>query len=166
MKTINTPASFYSAETYTSDESLGWLMQRLKQSIVHMADQSMCKHDLTHNQWGTMFRLHMLGSVTTASLCREMEVDAGAMSRMLDRLEAKGLIVRERSQDDRRVVMVSLSGAGKQLAAELPGVLSHVFNAHLSGFTYEEWRTLINLMQRMLANGEALRACSKEDKDA
>jgi len=166
MSSSKDPVNFYRADTYSSDESLGWLLQRMKQSIVHLADQSMCKHDLTHNQWGTMFRLHVLGPVTTAALCRDLEVDAGAMSRMLDRLEAKGLIQRERSTGDRRVVMVSLSDSGKRLASKLPGVLSNVFNAHLAGFTHEEWRTLISLMQRVLANGDALRACSKEDTDA
>ncbi|MDL5033401.1 MarR family transcriptional regulator [Pelomonas sp. APW6] len=156
------PASFYSADTYRSQDSIGWLMHRIKQSIVHLADKRLCQHDLTHAQWAPMLRLRLHGPSSTLQLSKDLDVDAGALSRLLDRLEAKGLVVRERSSTDRRVVQVSLSEEGQRVTAELPAVLSEVFNAHLAGFTEAEWRTLIELLQRLVANGEALRESSKE----
>jgi len=40
-----------------------------------------------------------------------------------------------------------------------------VFNAHLAGFSMEEWRTLLSLLSRMLANGEALRQAAPESSE-
>ena len=77
------------------------------------------------------------------------------MTRLLDRLEAKNLCHRERSAEDRRVVMVSLTEEGREVTAEMTAVLSDVFNEHLTGFSEDEWRLLIKLLQRLLANGEA-----------
>lgn len=149
---------FYSPGKYPRSESLGWLLRRLKQSIVGAADVHLGEHGLTHAQWGPLLSLHMNGASSVAQLVRELDTDAGAMSRLLDRLEAKNLCHRDRSAEDRRVVMVSLTEEGREVTAEMTAVLSDVFNAHLDGFSEDEWRLLIKLLQRLLANGEALQA--------
>jgi DNA-binding MarR family transcriptional regulator len=92
---------------------------------------------------------------TVAELARECQLDAGAMTRLLDRLEAKGLCRRVRSVADRRVVNIELTADGKQVAAGIPQVLSRVQNAHLAGFTREEFETLKGLLRRILENGKA-----------
>ena len=149
---------FYSPGNYQRCDSLGWLLRRLKQSIVGAADVHLAEHDLTHAQWGPLLSLHMNGPSSVAYLVRELDTDAGAMTRLLDRLEAKNLCQRERSAEDRRVVMVSLTEEGLKVTAEMTAVLSDVFNAHLDGFSEDEWRLLVKMLQRLLANGEALQA--------
>lgn len=149
---------FYTPGNYDRTESLGWLLRRLKQSIVSAADVHLGEHGLTHAQWGPMLTLRLCGTSSVAHLVRELDTDAGAMTRLLDRLEAKGLCKRDRSAEDRRVVMVSLSEEGLRVTAEVTAVLSDVFNAHLDGFSEDEWRLLIKMLQRLLANGEALQA--------
>ena len=151
------PVEFYRADTFSSDLSLGWLMRQIKQSMVAHADKFLGQHDLTHAQWAPMLRLRAVGPMSSAALARELAMDGGAMTRLLDRLEAKGLVQRERSVEDRRVVVVSLSPAGEQAMAGMPAVLSQIFNAHLAGFTQEEFHTLLALLQRIVANGHALR---------
>ena len=84
------------------------------------------------------------------------------MTRAIDRLEAKGLLRRDRSQLDRRVVDLRLTDAGRDAAQLVPPVLAEVLNAHLAGFSPAEWRQLIDLLQRMLANGEVMREAGKE----
>ncbi|MCH7345354.1 MarR family transcriptional regulator [Pelomonas sp. CA6] len=150
------PARFYRADSFSSEESLGWLMRQIKQSMVAEADRVLGPHDLTHAQWPVLLRLRFGGPTASAALARDLAMDGGAMTRLLDRLEAKGLIQRERSSEDRRVVTVSLSEAGHRRLRKAPEVLSEVFNAHLAGFTETEFRTLIHLLQRMVANGQAL----------
>ncbi len=150
-------AEFYSADNFQCEPSLGWMLRQIKQSMVCQADKLLGKHDLTHAQWAPMLRLRFHGSMSSAALARELAMDGGAMTRLLDRLEAKGLVQRERSVEDRRVVMVALSEAGRNAMAAAPGVLSQVFNAHLAGFTDQEFRTLVDLLQRMVANGHAIR---------
>ncbi|MET0209942.1 MAG: MarR family transcriptional regulator [Burkholderiaceae bacterium] len=151
------PADFYSADNFACEPSLGWLLRQIKQSMVCQADKMLGKHDLTHAQWAPMLRLRFNGPMSSAALARELAMDGGAMTRLLDRLEAKSLVQRERSVEDRRVVMVSLTETGVSAMSAAPGVLSHVFNMHLGGFTDQEFRTLISLLQRVVANGHAIR---------
>ena len=81
--------------------------------------------------------------------------DPGAMTRLLDRLEAKGFCRRERSTDDRRVVRVELTPEGEVAAQEVPIVLAQVLNEHLAGFSKTEWAQLKDMLRRMVSNGEA-----------
>lgn len=158
------PADFYSADSFTREPSLGWLLRQIKQSMICQADKLLGKHDLTHAQWAPMLRLRFNGPMSSAALARELAMDGGAMTRLLDRLEAKGLIRRDRSVEDRRVVMVSLTEHGVTAMSQAPGVLSQVFNAHLAGFSDQEFRQLIDLLQRMVANGHAIRDASRESE--
>jgi DNA-binding MarR family transcriptional regulator len=75
------------------------------------------------------------------------------MTRMLDRLVDQGLIRRDRSDEDRRIIHLSLTEAGEALRPRLSPVAVEVLNQHLQGFTAEEAATLTNLLQRLLANG-------------
>jgi DNA-binding MarR family transcriptional regulator len=77
------------------------------------------------------------------------------MTRLLDRLEAKGFCRRQRSTDDRRVVRVELTPEGEVAAQEVPIVLAQVLNEHLAGFSKTEWSQLKDMLRRMVTNGEA-----------
>ena len=151
------PADFYRAAGYCAEESVGYLMKRIMMSIVSQADKRLDLHGLTSAQWGPLVRLQTVGGATVAELARWLNVDAGAMTRLLDRLEKKGLCKRVRSTEDRRVVRVELTPDGEAAIAEVPAVLSEVLNAHLAGFSKTEWLALRNYLQRMLEAGEALR---------
>ena len=148
---------FYKAETLSTDTSVGLLLKQVLHSVVQQIDRRLVAHDLTHAQWVPLYKLYRGECTTMAELARGLNADPGAMTRALDRLEAKGLVKRERSLEDRRVVHLALTDEGRRVAPIVPAALAEVLNAHLAGFTHEEWTVLINLLQRMLANGEALR---------
>jgi DNA-binding MarR family transcriptional regulator len=152
---------FYKANQYERDESVGYLLGRAKQCIMQAADDRLAGHDLTSSQWMPLLKLSMCGPNPVANLVRELDIDAGAVTRLLDRLEAKGLVRRERSSEDRRVVLIHLTEAGSAIADDLKTVIADVFNAHLEGFSKEEWQLLLQLLKRFVANGEALREKNK-----
>ena len=147
----------YAAGTFTPDQSVGYLMRQVLNSIRSQADARLAPCDMTYVQWLPLYKLMLQEGATTASLARELAIDPGAMTRSVDRLVAKGLVRRERSQQDRRVVHLELTADGRSAAQRVPAVLSEVLNAHLHGFSDAEWRQLLQLLQRMQANGEALR---------
>ena len=154
------PVSFYGG-SYSADESVGYLMRRVLQSIAQQADTRLAPHGLTHGQWMPLFILLKAGGAgTVAHVARCINVDPGAATRMLDRLEKKGFVSRSRSTEDRRVVNVTLTESGRQVADEVPRVLSQVLNEHLAGFSHDEWQTLLSLLRRMLVNAELLQAAA------
>ena len=147
----------YDRATYSRDKSMGYLMRRISQLMVGEVDRRLECSGLTHAQWAPLFLIHRGEANTLAALARELQVDAGALTRTLDRLEAKGLCRRERSAEDRRVVHLSLTPQGQQAAEPVPGILCDVSNALLRGFTAAEWETLMTFLRRVAANAEALR---------
>ncbi len=148
-------ASFYRAEGYCAEESVGYLMKRVLMAIAQAADKRLEPQGITHAQWGPLFVMLGSGPSTVAELARQLQTDPGAMTRLLDRLESKGFCRRERSTDDRRVVNIVLTPEGQTAAELVPTELSQVLNDHLAGFTKAEWTQLKSFLQRMLANAEA-----------
>ncbi len=157
MTRIALPADFYQAASYCAEDSIGYMMKRITMSIVFQADKRLEVHGLTSAQWGPLMRLRTTGGSTVAELARWLNVDAGAMTRLLDRLEKKALCKRVRSTEDRRVVQVELTADGEAAIAHVPAVLAEVLNRHLAGFSKTEWQALRGYLQRMLESGEVMR---------
>ena len=147
---------FYDGAQYDYTHGVGHQLFQLLHTMRRQVDQRMAEHDLTDAQWRPVWLLAIGRVSTPLELARELEMDPGAMSRLIDRLAAKGLIERERSAADRRVVHLRLTPAGKAVAAQVPHVLADVNNHFLAGFSKTEWRQLLDLIARMQANGQAL----------
>nr|WP_294524216.1 MarR family winged helix-turn-helix transcriptional regulator [uncultured Rhodopila sp.] len=154
MPPFNDPATpIYASETYTPVGSIGRLIADAAAMLSRAIDRRAREVGLTGPQWVMLMRIaHGMGS-TAAELCRTIGYDSGSMTRMLDRLVDQGLIRRDRSDEDRRIIHLSLTEAGEALRPRLSPVAVEVLNQHLRGFTAEEAATLTNLLQRLLANG-------------
>jgi DNA-binding MarR family transcriptional regulator len=156
MTEITPPCTFYRAESYKPEDSIGYLMRQILSMVAHDIERHLAHTDLTNAQWVPLFKLHIGKASTVAELARECNLDAGAMTRMLDRLEAKGLCRRVRSETDRRVVNIELTAAGSNAASDIPEILSGVQNAHLAGFSAEEFQTLRQYLRRILTNAQSI----------
>lgn len=147
---------FYDGNTYDVAASIGHRLIHVMTLMRREVETRMAEHGLTDAQWKPLWMLQMGRASNAIELAREMMVDAGAITRMLDRLEAKGLIERVRSETDRRVVHLRLTEAGATAAAQVPYVLAAVNNDFLRGFSAKEFEQLRALLDRMHANGSAL----------
>jgi DNA-binding MarR family transcriptional regulator len=147
-------AGFYRPDSYRPDDSVAYLMRRLITSFASEVQHELDPRGLTNAQWVPLYKLHMGHGTTAAELARHCQMDAGAMTRTLDRLEAKGLVSRVRSSEDRRVVNLALTDEGRQAAGHIPQALCKVLNAHLKGFTAEEVELLKSMLLRMIDNGQ------------
>src|SRR3546814_2219137 len=78
------------------------------------ADAIFAPHDISFVQWIAMLRLREGQALTASDLCRAMRHDNGALTRILDQLEERGFLIRNRSQQDRRVVELELTEAGNR----------------------------------------------------
>ncbi|MGC1175406.1 MarR family winged helix-turn-helix transcriptional regulator [Polaromonas sp.] len=153
---------FYRAEGYKPDESVGYLMRRILSLIAQGVERELEPKGLTNAQWVPLLKLYMGSASTVAELARECDLDAGSMTRLLDRLEAKDLCRRIRSSEDRRVVNLELTDAGRIAAKEIPVILSRIQNEHLAGFSVEEWQTLKSYLRRIFETAQSLQAAAEK----
>lgn len=148
----------YDGANYEVAESVGHHLVSLVQMMRREVELRMARHDLTDAQWKPLWLLKLGRASSAIELAREMAVDAGSVTRMVDRLEAKGLLERVRSATDRRIVHLRLTAAGDTVARKVPFVLAAVNNEFLRGFSEPEWKQLRRLLGRMADNGAALQA--------
>lgn len=134
-------------------ESIGYLIKIAHQTILRNTDNELQPYGLTAPQWAPLLVLSKRKADTVAGCAREIDVDTGAMTRMLDRLEAKGFVSRKRSCEDRRIVHVKLTKAGHDIVKLIPPSICRVLNRHLAGFSKTEFETLKGLLCRFVMNG-------------
>lgn len=142
----------YSASSFTCSSSIGYL---LKISHVMMLDWAMAafaEHDLSFIQWLALMKLRE-GKVATASdLCKAMHYDNGSVTRLLDQLEERGLLRRERSKSDRRVILLKLTPVGEKKMADLIPVAVEGLNSALGDFSKAEFAQLSRLLNKLIAS--------------
>ena len=152
-------AKIYDVETYQPGNCVGQLLYRVKAAQMNALDEVLAKNpdlaplEISAAQYvviSVLAKSECMDSV--AQLCKDLPYDAGAMTRMLDRLEAKGLISRRRCPDDRRVVKLELTEAGRVALPKMRECSVQVLNHFLRGFSQAEARQLESFMVRMLQN--------------
>ena len=147
------PVAHYTGERYSVDDSYGYLLRQVQASLLRHIERRVTSLDLTAQQWGPLFLMSQGKGDTAAALARALDTDTGAMTRMLDRLERKGLVRRKRSAGDRRVVHLELTSEGRQAIALVPFAIAEVLNLHLAGFSESDVRQLKRFLRRMIENG-------------
>ena len=147
-----TVPDFYRGDQWSAEESIGYLLRTTVSTLMRAAETAMRPHGLTSVQWAPLMIISRGGNPTAASLARDLNTDTGAMTRMLDRLEAKGLLMRTRSATDRRVVELTLTDQGRELTTQIPHHLAAVYNNHLAGFSNEEFNLLKQMLRRIIGN--------------
>jgi len=133
--------------------SVGYLMARARASLLAGLDAELARFGLNAMQYAVLKHLADGNARTAADLCRHMYYDTGSMTRILDRLEEKGLLRRERCEDDRRVVFLRVAAAGRAQLPRLRAVGSRVLDEHLAGFNAAEVESLKTYLGRMIENG-------------
>lgn len=156
---LSSEARIYDLETYQPANCVGQLMYRVKAAHMSALDEALARHpdlaplEISAAQYVTISVLAKCGDESAAAqLCKDLSYDAGAMTRMVDRLEAKGLISRCRCPEDRRLVKIKLTEAGLAALPKLRECSVQVLNHFLRGFSHEEARQLESFLVRMLQN--------------
>ena len=142
----------YDVKTFQPGSSVGYLVNRVRTELLAAIDKELEPFDVTSSQYIIMGHLVYSLADSASGLCKGIAYDPGAMTRMVDRLEAKNLIRRVRSEDDRRAVKLELTSEGKELFPKMRVKVVGVLNHLMRDFTPGEARQLESLLQRMLAN--------------
>ena len=147
--------ALFRVEDYRMCESVGYLVGRAKTALSMAIEQEVAQMDVTHSQASCLVLLANGRCQTATDLGRELNTDIGSLTRMLSRMEKRGLIERVRSESDRRVVHLEVTEAGRDLADRMPAIYTHVLNRFFAGFTPGDVDTLRGLLKRILDNGAA-----------
>lgn len=134
----------------TLDTLLSWRLVVAGRLVRTMADSRLDAQAGGSPALGALLRLAEDDGISQAELARRQRVEAPSMCRMVDRLEREGLVTRERDQDDRRVIRVRLTEAGRAAADAGRDTVKDLEERAFSALSADERLVLADLLGRVL----------------
>ena len=159
-------SDIYDSTSFQPGRHIGALVSRVKVEMLAALDRELAQDKRLAPLEMSAAQYIIVANLATgpgepksaADLCKVISYDAGAMTRMLDRLEAKGLIRRTRSAQDRRLLNLELTEEGRAAFPRMREISMSNANRFLRGFSKAEARQLEGFLNRMLENGESMEA--------
>jgi MarR family transcriptional regulator, multiple antibiotic resistance protein MarR len=145
-------SDIYDPKTFGRRENFGYLVKQVLKELYYAVDRELAPLDMTAAQFSILSHLVHKELDSASGLCKGLDYDPGAMTRMIDRLEAKGLLRRVRSREDRRAVDLELTAEGEAAFPRMEARVVGVLNRFLKGFSKTEARQLEDMLMRMLGN--------------
>lgn len=133
-------------------DCINFQLTTVQSSVFSYFKSVLAKYDVTPSQYALLSCLWEKDGQPVSQLAQAMCLDPSSMSGLLTRAEAKGLISRQFSLEDRRTVMVHLSDLGRSLQAGITQTIEEA-NAHtLRGFSAEERDVLRQCLNKLTMN--------------
>jgi DNA-binding MarR family transcriptional regulator len=142
----------YRAESYKARSSIGYLIKRAHSLLIDQLEAAVAGSDITATQWVVLMHLRDGLAINASDLCAQLRHDSGALTRVIDQLEARGLVQRERSREDRREVQLRLTDAGIETVASLIPTVVDKFNFALRDFSRAEASELNRLLIKLITS--------------
>jgi DNA-binding MarR family transcriptional regulator len=125
-------------------------LRKARNLLTTKTDVALAGTGVSSSQVGALLLLAMGMAHTSAELSRLLGLDPGFITRLVDRLESQRLVCRKRDSMNRRVVNLTLTDAGREVAAQIEEIVPEVLNEHLSRFTPSEFVALCELLRKLL----------------
>ena len=125
-------------------------VRRLRGRETHRSEQ------LSYAQYGLLFGLAWMCERSARDLAEHADLTPATVAQMLESLETHGLVTRTRSEQDRRVVLSSLTERGEQLVAARHAQMEPRWRAALDGFDDTELIVAARVMDRLADYFDAL----------
>ncbi len=139
----------YTRDNFQLTQSVGFHLNRARNSLLMEMDAALRPLDITGQQMGILLSLTRGVASTPLEISKVLGIDTGLMTRMLDKLESKGLLQRQRSVEDRRVIHLIVTDKGREIAERIPDIAPEVLNHRLRHFSGDEFREFLRLLQKL-----------------
>ncbi len=105
--------------------------------------------DLTGPQLTVVKMLEQIGELSLSELSERIRAQNSTVTGIIDRMEREGLVTRERSKEDRRVVYIKLTDKGRELAREIPVEPMEIFRSALETLSAQDMKDLMRIMTKV-----------------
>ena len=139
----------------------GHYIRRLQQIAVAIFLQETEKHGVTPVQYAALHKIGNAPGIDQRTLARSIGLDTSTTAGVIDRLEARGLMRRSASPEDRRVRLLSLTDAGQDLLEDLEPDMLKAQDRILAPLPKAERAEFLRMLRTLVtANNEMSRAPS------
>ena len=144
--------------TETIEREIYLLLQHLSGELIHELATLLKLAGITPEQYHVLRILEDAGAVGTqpSTIGERSPVGDPDITRLLDRLEERGLARRSREATDRRIVTARITSAGRRLLASLEGPVGNLHTRQLEPLGKQGLRDLRRLLQKAAAVGPVI----------
>ncbi|MES2979958.1 MAG: MarR family transcriptional regulator [Pseudomonadota bacterium] len=146
------------------DRMPGHAIRRLHQIAVGIAHQEAHELNITPVQYGVLQSVSNHPGTDQRSLATMVALDTSTTAGVVDRLEARGLVTRSASPDDKRVRLLTLTPAGQQLLAEAIPRMERVQAMLLAPLTPTQRKEFVRLLDILVSTNHELSRAHSEKK--
>lgn len=139
----------YSVENYSPGANVGYWLKRTHALMLDIVEPVLEAHGFSFVQYVVLAWLREGIAVNPREFCTRYRHDSGAMTRLLDQLEERGLLERVRENRDRRKVELKLTDAGRAAVESLIPLVVANLNRALADFTADEVQELTRLLLKL-----------------
>ncbi|CAN5359546.1 MarR family winged helix-turn-helix transcriptional regulator [soil metagenome] len=133
-------------------DTIGFLLGEATRIMRNRFDEYAQTKGITRPQWLVLIALMRQEPVNQTTLANYLEVEAMSLCRMADRLQAAGMLERRPDPTDRRVRLLYLSPAARELLGELRRHGAKVMEVATSGFTERQKDEFVESLEKVRAN--------------
>jgi DNA-binding MarR family transcriptional regulator len=126
-------------------------IRRLMQGSERYTKEINKKYNVSAAQVNCLLALQEYGPLPPSQIAKMILVNSSTVTGIIDRLEQKGLVERQRISQDRRVITVQLTESGKRLAENAPPPIQQKIIDGLRKLTQQEIEHIVNALN-MLTN--------------
>ena len=137
------------------DASLPMMLYRVLDSIMPHYRALFAEYGLTEQQWRVLRTLWAEDGLSSIELARRTLLPAASLVGVLDRLEKKGLILRLRSVEDRRIVFAKPTPEGRKLERRIAPRLLEIHQSVRACVSADQWTALESILKQF-ENGPVL----------
>lgn len=135
-----------------TDNTLGTLVHEVAHLLRTHIDRRVEPYNLTRAKWLALGVLDRRDGITQTELADYLELDKSTIGRLLDRLEERGFIRREKDPNDRRIFRIFIAKTAYPVLTELEQVADGVRAQALSGISEEDNEKLLALLGQVKKN--------------
>jgi DNA-binding MarR family transcriptional regulator len=133
----------------TLEDQVVIALRRINQAIHVWSRSLLHDYGLTSPQLATLRELVASDESTTGALTAALHLSQPTVTGILTRLQARGLVRRERSTTDRRCVRILVTDAGRELAARSPMLLRDRFREKLALLSAAQQTDMLAMLQQV-----------------
>jgi len=111
---------------------------------------------LTGPQLTVLKMLEGVGDLSLSELSERIRAQNSTVTGIIDRMEREGLVLRERSKEDRRVINITLTEKGSRIAREVSVEPMEVLRASLESLSVAEMRELMKILTKIARRVQAI----------
>lgn len=131
---------------------MGYRVKLLSQLLARKFQDRLEPYGLTPFHWVVLCCLWQEDGLATSSIGEKLQQVGGTLTGVLDRMEQRGLVRRERDTRDRRVWRIWLTEAGEELKYILPPIAFEIREQALQGISEQEREQLSEMLDLAIAN--------------